>query len=39
MGNIDPDQLKRHEYLLKRQHFQEGPLKNYPEQVYGLKNK
>ncbi|KAL9658450.1 hypothetical protein ABK040_005993 [Willaertia magna] len=29
MGNVDPDQLKRHEYLLKRQYFQEGPMRGY----------
>jgi hypothetical protein len=28
-GNIDPDALKKHEQLLKRQQFQAGPLKGY----------
>eukprot|EP01027_Heterolobosea_sp_BB2_P025454 GEZU01039067.1.p1 GENE.GEZU01039067.1~~GEZU01039067.1.p1 ORF type:complete len:160 (-),score=31.66 GEZU01039067.1:56-535(-) len=28
-GNYDPDQVARHEYLLRRQRFQEGPLKGY----------
>ncbi|KAG2373904.1 hypothetical protein C9374_010205 [Naegleria lovaniensis] len=28
-GNLDPDQVKRHEYLVRRQNFMEGPLKGY----------
>ncbi|KAF0971776.1 hypothetical protein FDP41_009999 [Naegleria fowleri] len=28
-GNLDPDQVKRHEYLVRRQHFMEGPLAGY----------
>eukprot|EP01080_Neovahlkampfia_damariscottae_P007111 gene7111-11274_t len=39
MGNIDPDQLRKHEYLLKRQRFETGPLKDYPKQMYGINNK
>lgn len=39
MGNIDPDYLKKHEQLMRRMRFQEGPLKDYPEKAYGIKNK
>ena len=28
-GNLDPDQVRRHENLLKRQHFMDGPMKGY----------
>jgi hypothetical protein len=28
-GNVDPDALARHNYLTRRQHFMEGPLKRY----------
>lgn len=33
-GNIDPDQLRRHQYLVDRQHFKAGPLKDYPKNVW-----
>lgn len=36
-GNVDPDQLKRHENLMKRMQFRDGPLKEYPRNVYGHK--
>ena len=35
MGNVDPDQLARHEALMRRYRFQDGPLKDYPKNVYG----
>lgn len=35
-GNIDPDHIKRHEQLLRRQRFMEGPLKDYPRNVHGI---
>ncbi|EFC42483.1 predicted protein [Naegleria gruberi] len=28
-GNLDPDQVRKHEQLLKRQHFMDGPMKGY----------
>lgn len=33
-GNVDPDQLKRHQQLLDRQHFKSGPLQGYPKKVW-----
>lgn len=35
-GNIDPDALARHEYLMRRMRFEEGPLKDYPKNVWGI---
>lgn len=35
-GNIDPDHIKKHEQLLRRQQFMEGPLKDYPKNVHGI---
>jgi len=28
-GNLDPDSVKRHEYLVRRQNYLEGPMKGY----------
>ena len=29
MGNLDPDSVRKHEQLLRRQHFVDGPMKGY----------
>lgn len=37
-GNVDPDSLAKHQYLLRRMRFEEGPLKNYQSSVPWLRN-
>jgi len=36
-GNVDPEQLQKHERLMRRMQFKDGPMKDYPKHAYGAK--